>query len=89
MSITFSNKKSLSFYELQKIEDELYRKFLIHDTIKAQNCNLSDVFKRKTEKIIDQDYNAPQNIFLLSNYKGHVIVGRKIKSIYGNDGVCR
>ena len=53
MSITFSNKKSLSFDELQKIEDELYRKFLIHDTIKAQNCNLSDVFKRKTEKIID------------------------------------
>lgn len=59
MSITFSNKKSLSFDKLQKIEDEFYRKFLIHDTIKAQNCNLSDVFKRKTEKIIDQDYNVP------------------------------
>ena len=86
MSITFSNKKSLSFDELQKIEDELYRKFLIHDTIKAQNCNLSDVFKRKTEKIIEQDYNVPQNIFLLSNYKGHVIVGRKIKSILNIEG---
>ena len=35
MSITFSNKKSLSFDELQKIEDELYRKFFIPDTIKA------------------------------------------------------
>ena len=81
---SYKNKKPLDYYEeLEKQEIEIYND--IHfdnkniDDIDAINC--TDIISRKVKMFEDYDYNLPQNIFLLKNYKGKVIVGRKIRSV--------
>ncbi len=81
---SYKNKKPLDYYnELEKIEIDIYNQ-LYFDEKSVSNIdelNIKNILSRNVETFEDYDYNLPQNIFLLNNYKGKIIVGRKIRSI--------
>ncbi len=79
--INFENTKPLSYEELLEIENKIYDKEYIDEKTQKTDINLNEVLSRKTEIFKDKTYNLPQNIFYIDNYKGKVVVGRKIRSV--------
>ena len=81
---SYTNTKPLDYYnELEKKEIEIYNNMYFdeNEVNKIKEIDLSIIFKKKTQKINDFEYNLPKNIFLLKSYKGKIIVGRKIRSV--------
>lgn len=79
--LSYTNEDKLSFEQLVCIEKKIYEEQSGCDTIKAEWCDIKKVLERKVEVFRDKEYNIPQNIFLIYEYKGYVIVGRKIPSV--------
>lgn len=81
---SYKNKYPLDYYnELEKEEINIYNEMYFEnenvETISDINCK--DILSRDTIIFEDYDYNLPQNIFIISSYKGQKIVGRKIRSV--------
>ena len=85
---SYKNKKPLDYYnELEPIEINLYNELYFNDKDieKIKKIDLSEILSRKKTIFEDYDYNLPQNIFIIKNYKGKTIVGRKIRSELRNE----
>ena len=78
---SFNNTKPLTYDEMLNIENKIYEEQIINYEIKSEPIILEDIFKRKIETFSDKTFNFPQHIFFIDNYKGNILVGRKIKSI--------
>ena len=81
---SYENKYPLDYYnELEQEEIKIYNElFFNSDDIKnIMNINCKNILSRDTLVFKDYDYNLPQNIFVISSYKGQKIVGRKIRSV--------
>lgn len=78
---SFNNTKPLTYDEMLNIENKIYEEQIINDEVKAEQIIVEDILKRKIETFSDKTFNFPQHIFLIDNYKGNILVGRKIKSV--------
>lgn len=82
--IKYDNDYEMSYAELTAREQEIYEQQVIKNEKKflhsLTNIDFAEVLKRGTDFIRDKLYNLPQTIFLIK-YKGHTIIGRKIRSI--------
>ncbi len=81
---SYENKYPLDYYnELEKEEINIYNELYFENkdvkTISSINCK--NILSRNITVFEDYDYNLPQNIFVISSYKGKKIVGRKIRSV--------
>ncbi|MEG1141243.1 MAG: class I SAM-dependent methyltransferase [Clostridia bacterium] len=76
----YDTDKEYTYEEMEEIEKEIYDKtfFSINEQC---NINFNSICARKPIVFKDRDYHLPQNIFIIKNYKGRTIVGRKIWSI--------
>ncbi|MDO5568734.1 MAG: methyltransferase domain-containing protein [bacterium] len=81
---SFCNKKPYDYYEeLEKLEIDIYNQLYFDsssiNSVEKINYN---TLKEKTINVFeDYDYNQPQNIFIIKNFEGKIIVGRKIRSV--------
>ena len=81
---SYKNKKPLDYYkELEPKEIEIYNELFFNeeDIKNLNNININNILNRKNNIFEDYDYNLPENIFIIKNYHGKIIVGRKIRSI--------
>lgn len=78
---SFTNIEPLSYEQLLEIENEIYDEEIIKNDVEKKEFLVDEVLQRKTEIFEDKTFNLPQNIFLLKYYNGHIIVGRKIRSV--------
>lgn len=77
----YNNEKPYSYEEMEDYEIRLYNDTYFKSTNVITNIDINKICLRNNTILLDRDYNIPQNIFLISDYKGHTIVGRKIRSI--------
>ena len=78
---SFNNKGPLTYDEMLDIEDRIYKEQIIDNEIKPEKVIMDNIIKRNVEVFYDKTFNFPQHIFLIDNFEGKIIVGRKIKSI--------
>ena len=81
---SYDNKHPLDYYnELEKKEIEIYNEMYFNDEkVKMiSNIDCKNILARNTIVFEDYDYNLPQNLFIISSYKGQKIIGRKIRSV--------
>lgn len=78
---SFNNIKPLTYDEMLEIENKIYYEQIISSDTKSEQVIIEDIMKRKLETFCDKTFNFPQHIFLIDNFKGKIIVGRKIRSI--------
>lgn len=81
---SYKNKYPLDYYnELEKEEINIYNEMYFEnkDIKTISNINCKDILSRDIVVFEDYDYNLPQNIFIISSYKGQKIIGRKIRSV--------
>ncbi|MGI6679935.1 MAG: methyltransferase domain-containing protein [Bdellovibrionota bacterium] len=81
MNISFKNKKQLPFDKLIQVENKIYLTQQIKNYDIIKSIDIEDIKKRRTRSFYEKDFNIPQNIFLLTSFRGYVIFGRKIRSI--------
>lgn len=79
--ISFNNEKPLTYEELLNIENEIYKEEQIETDVKPVPVLIEDILVRGTNLFKDKTFNLPQNIFYINNYKGKIVVGRKIRSV--------
>ena len=63
------------------IENKIYEEQIINNEVKPEQVVIENIMKRELETFCDKTFNFPQHIFLVDNYKGNILVGRKIKSV--------
>ena len=81
---SYDNKYPLDYYnELEKKEIEIYNEMYFNDEkVKMiSNIDCKNILARNTVIFEDYDYNLPQNLFIISLYKGQKIIGRKMRSV--------
>ena len=78
--ISYNNKKPLTYNELVKIENKIYK--LLHISKKTPITTIDNkiILSRTLEIFKDKMYNMPENIFILTGKDMLPIVGRKIRS---------
>lgn len=77
----YQNDKPYTYDEMLAIEKVIYNESLIKETDVASNVSIKEILKRNICIFNDKEYNMPQNIFIINNYKGKKIIGRKIWSV--------
>lgn len=77
----YDNDKPYSYEDMEKYEKKLYNNTYFTPTDDNVLIDMETICKRASNVFVDRDYNFPQNIFLIADYKGKTIVGRKIRSI--------
>ncbi len=77
----YNNEKSYSYEEMEEYEINLFNDTYFESINANIVIDINEICSRKTNILIDKDYNLPQNIFLIKDYKGQTIIGRKIRSI--------
>lgn len=78
---SFNNTKPLTYDEMLNIENKIYEEQIINNEVKPEQVVIENIMKRELETFCDKTFNFPQHIFLVDNYKGNILVGRKIKSV--------
>lgn len=78
---SYTNDYELTFEQLAEIENKIYAMESGCDDIEAVKCKIDVVLSREICCFRDKEYNLPQNIFLIKSYHGHIIAGRKLRSI--------
>lgn len=65
----YNNDTPYTYEEIEKIEKKIYKKyfFSLNELCKI---DIANICSRNTEVFEDRDYNLPQNIFIIKNYKG-------------------
>lgn len=77
----YTNNYKLTFEQIAEIEEEIYAMESGCADIETTQCDLGMVLSRHICCFRDKDYNLPQNIFLIKSFNGHVIAGRKLRSV--------
>lgn len=78
---SYKNETKLSFEQMLEIEKNIYDNEIYTGNPTNVICNVETVLKRKVCRFSDKEYNMPQNIFLIKGFDGHIIVGRKLRSV--------
>lgn len=78
---SFNNTKPLTYDEMLNIENKIYEEQIINNEVKSEQVIIENIMKRELGTFCDKTFNFPQHIFLIDNYKGNILVGRKIKSV--------
>lgn len=85
---SYKNRRPLDYYEeLETKEIEIYNELFFNDDDinDIETIDKREILSRKIVSFSDYDYNLPQNIFIIKNFMGNVIVGRKIRSVLRKD----
>jgi len=77
----YNNDKPYSYEYMENFEKQIYEKTFFNTLHETVQIDIDTITKRESCIFVDRDYNLPQNIFLISNYKGETLIGRKIRSI--------
>lgn len=77
----YTNNFKLSFEQMVSIEEKIYENESGCSDISPVKCDIDKVLIREKKYFHDKEYNMPQNIFLIKSYHGHIIVGRKLRSV--------
>jgi len=77
----YDNDKPYSYEDMEEVEKQIYDKTHFNSTNKSVSIDIDAIVNRTPILFVDRDFNLPQNIFLIKNYKAKTIVGRKIHSI--------
>ncbi|HOZ88983.1 MAG TPA: class I SAM-dependent methyltransferase [Bacilli bacterium] len=80
---SYNNLKPLAYYEeLEPKEIAIYQEqyFDRNDLVITKELNIKAIKQRALTTFKDYDYNLPQNIFVIKQFHGQTIVGRKIRS---------
>lgn len=85
---SYNNNFPLDYYkELEKREIEIYNEMYFDDgkTKSISSIDLEKILSRKPIIFEDYDYNLPQNIFIITSYKGKKIFQRRLFKYYKNN----
>ncbi|MDD4706375.1 MAG: hypothetical protein PHS24_04110 [Bacilli bacterium] len=77
----YDNEKPYSYEAMEDYEINLYNNTYFKPSNEKTLIDIDTICSRTANLLIDRDYNLPQNIFLINDYNGKTIVGRKIRSI--------
>ncbi len=76
----YNNDTPYTYEEMEEIEKKIYKKYFFSSN-ELCKIDIENICSRNTKVFDDRDYNLPQNIFIIKNYKGITIVGRKLWSV--------
>ncbi len=77
----YDNDKPYNYEDMEKHEIKLYDNIYFKPSAESTLIDMNSICSRKENLLVDRDYNLPQNIFLIRDYNGKTIIGRKIRSI--------